>query len=485
MAYGSQSLMNHAGPSSAPDGFHASSVPDLPGRPVDGEVAGFLRRHVASLTRTVETRFPGAQPVSFNKNSLQMLLQEDFWVCEKSDGQRVLILIVVNGQNQTQEVYLIDRKNQYKAQHGLFFPHSDFQYYAKGTLDQKQAAFERAHRDGIPYKDGWPGRKDTLLDGELVWDTDRRTGQRKLRLLLFDALVVDGANMSTKPLTKRYGRLHDQIFKPFHEYTKHNPRAAQAAPFEVKVKNMDLAYGIDAVLQKMPHLEHGNDGLIFTALHSGYTFGTDSKIIKWKPPGENSIDFILRLRFPPDPRIPRGNVPDFRAKPFFILEEYMGDSRRGDRRDSSYEPFEWLWIDDDEWERMKESRIQFDDRIVECVWAPEAGPPLSDDPAAPRPPGWKILRIRDDKQDGNHTTIIKKILDSIEDGVEEEDVVRAVASIRANWKSEQREALRKAVETGAVAPQGDSSASLGGASTGQRRAPPLPIRVGPPGVKRV
>lgn len=116
---------------------------------------------------------------------------------------------------------------------------------------------------------------------------------------------------------------------------------------------MDLAYGIDAVLQRMPNLEHGNDGLIFTGMHSGYTFGTDNKIIKWKPPTENSIDFMLRLHFPPDPRVANGSVPDLRAKPLFLLEEYMGDEQSGNRRgrEARYEKFDWAWVEDDEWER--------------------------------------------------------------------------------------------------------------------------------------
>lgn len=427
-------------PTASTSASATSSVPDLPGFPADYGTQAALREHVATLTGTHGGRFPGAQPVSFTKASLDMLLNEDFWVCEKSDGQRVLVFIVANGNTGQQEVFLIDRKNNYLLQPGLFFPHSEQKFYPKGTQEQKAAAWRRAQENSIPFKDGWPGRKDTLLDGELVWDTDKHTGKRTLRLLLFDALVVDGVNMSHRTLTKRYGRLHAMIYPPFAEYMRTNAAAAAQAPFDVKVKHMELAYGIQAVLQRMPHLEHGNDGLIFTGMHSGYTFGTDQKIIKWKPPSENSIDFILRLRFPPDERVPAGNVPDFRAKPLFLLEEYMGDENTGRGRESRYEPFDWLWVDDDEWEEMKRSGVQYDDRIVECVWVEGAGPPLDDHEgeagaevgmdidggpsraARPRPPGWRIHRFRDDKRDGNHYSIVRKILGSIEDGVDEKEV---------------------------------------------------------------
>ena len=54
--------------------------------------------------------------MSFNKSSLDVLLHEEyvllllnnsFWVCEKSDGQRVLVLIVVPPVTGIQEVYLV------------------------------------------------------------------------------------------------------------------------------------------------------------------------------------------------------------------------------------------------------------------------------------------------------------------------------------------------------------------------------------------
>lgn len=63
-----------------------------------------------------DTRFPGAQPVSFNKQSLDVMLKKEyvfclinvsFWVCEKSDGLRVLLLIVVPPATNIQEVYLV------------------------------------------------------------------------------------------------------------------------------------------------------------------------------------------------------------------------------------------------------------------------------------------------------------------------------------------------------------------------------------------
>ncbi|PWN96626.1 hypothetical protein FA09DRAFT_343830 [Tilletiopsis washingtonensis] len=449
-----------------PSGSVPQAVPDVPGARVDEQRSESLKAHVAKLCQLQHTRFPGAQPVSFTKASLDLLLTEDFWVCEKSDGQRVLVLIAWNKFAHRQEVFLIDRKNIYREQsRALFFPH-----------------FEKPRgkpEDRIVQDIGsrWKALHETVLDGELVWDT-LKDGRRKLRLLLFDALVIDGQNMASRTLEKRYGRLQAYVYKPFVDFMRENPQRARDMDFEIFVKTMDLGYGIQAVLKdRIPRLEHGNDGLIFTCITSGYTCGTDSKIIKWKPPYENTIDFKLRLRFPPDLAVdPRGNVPDLSAKPFFALDQFVG-RERGSTSDG-YEYFDWLHVEDDEWEQMKASGQQFDDVVVEVSWDLKGGPLSADGEPTP---GWRLHRVRDDKHDGNHHTIVQKIITSIEDGVEEDELVGAEQEMRRAWKSEERTRIRKAglVQSRTEAP------SRPEAPAGRRMGPGPPMRgVPPPGLKR-
>ncbi|KDN43945.1 mRNA capping enzyme, alpha subunit [Tilletiaria anomala UBC 951] len=403
-----------SGHADAPGSAPRSSVPDIPGVPAPDKVQWDLREHVARLCGLRDARFPGAQPVSFEKRTIEDLINEDFWVCEKSDGQRVLVFIVINPTTGRQEVFLINRKNEYKRVDNIYFPSPPGAHLAQAN--------------------------NTLLDGELVWDTEK-SGRRVLRLLLFDALIVQDDNIMQKGLGRRYGRLRTLVFEPFFNYMVKHPEAVAAAPFEIKVKPMDLSYHIEHVLNnRIPQLKHGNDGLIFTCWNSNYKTGTDPKILKWKPPSENSVDFKLRLRFPPDAC---GKVPDLTAKPFFQLDQWMGG--RGGGPGGSYQYFDWTDVSDPEWEEMKASGLQYDDAVVECVWV-NGGEREVDGMTGEetvRPPRWVIKRIRDDKRDGNHASIVKAILKSIVDGVEAEELIEAVPQIRAAWKSQLRTDFRE------------------------------------------
>ncbi|KDQ12255.1 hypothetical protein BOTBODRAFT_56833 [Botryobasidium botryosum FD-172 SS1] len=371
-----------------------SRTPDLPGLLVPPEQAARLKALVAQICGLDHHRFIGSQPVSFTRMDLRKLEEMDYWVCEKSDGVRVLIFIVGIPPSE-QEVYLIDRKNEYRALQGLFFPH---------------------------YENPQRPLGHTLLDGELVTDIDPRTGKETTRLLLFDCIVVDNQNLMSKPLNKRYGRLQEWVCKPQLRMVAQFPNAAALRPFDIRLKTMERAYAIEKVLKEdLPKLQHGNDGLIYTCAETPYVVGTDERILKWKPPSENSIDFKLELRFPPSRE--RLQEPDFFAKPAFLLNVWHGDSQGpGGHREALYKYFDYMHIDDMEWEQMKESGEQYDDRIVEAAW----------DKAKQN---WHFLRFRNDKNNGNHETVVEKILQSIQDGVEVDVLIAQSGAIREAWKA--------------------------------------------------
>ncbi|KZO95789.1 mRNA capping enzyme, alpha subunit [Calocera viscosa TUFC12733] len=373
-----------------------ATSPAIPGQPTDHEIESTLRAHVAFLCGTAGQKFPGSQPVSFGAHSLQTLENEDYWVCEKSDGIRVLLLVVINPRFRRQEVYLIDRHNRYYEQDGLVFPH---------------------------FENPMDNLRDTLLDCELVEDTDPRTRVKTLRLLIFDCLVADKLNVMDRPLTKRYGRIREIVYKPFEQMLRKFPQVGSGLPFQIAVKEMRPSYHVPAVLSSLPALQHTSDGLIFTPVPPPYTPGTDPRLLKWKPAEENSIDLLLLLHFPASPSSPASPAspaqPDLAAKPRAGLYVWLGGE--------SYDFFDELVLPAKEWEGMKASGEQWHGRVVEVVWDA-------------RGETWTVLRFRDDKPHANHVTVVDKVLESIRDGVGKEELINAAPSIRTAWKAREERA---------------------------------------------
>ncbi|THH07292.1 hypothetical protein EW145_g3477 [Phellinidium pouzarii] len=385
---------------------HTPRVPNLPGDVVPAQFVADLRRGVAQLCQANIIKFPGSQPVSFAQRDLARLENEEYSDIQPS-GNLLLMLVTATGQREPDGLPLdscpalasslkIDRHNQYHSLSGFYFPHHD--------------------NPRMPLR-------STILDGEL--DT--------LRLLMFDCLVVDNQNVMSRTLDKRYGRLQEWFYKPYKKMIQDHPHMLQSQPFDIKVKGMNLSYGLEKVFNEdIPKLQHGNDGLIYTCLQSPYVVGTDRNILKWKPPSENTIDFKLVLRFPPDPQRP--NEPDFLAKPLFGLHVFVGG------RDD-YEPFDELYVDDDEWEKLKASGEQIDDRIVEVFWDSSKSQ-------------WRMMRFRDDKPSGNHKSVVDNIIQTIIDGVEKEDLLARSNAIRTAWKARQAQQAAPSQHQPSIGPPG-------------------------------
>lgn len=224
---------------------HKSSAPPaIPGFQLSNEDAGPLKHTVAALIqREGNTRFPGAQPVSFARQHVAELQQREYFMCEKTDGLRCLLFFhfVDSEQGFEPVTFLIDRKNNYyEVKPPIRVPYH-------GALFQ-QEAFLYA----------------TILDGELVNDL-YPDGSTKLIFYAFDCLAADGENYTDKPLSKRLWALKERVIKPWHTYLTQTKSLMPLVPFQVKEKEQQSAYHIAYVFdQVMPKLKHGNDGLIFT-----------------------------------------------------------------------------------------------------------------------------------------------------------------------------------------------------------------------------
>lgn len=222
---------------------------------------------------------------------------------------------------------------------------------------------------------------------------------------------------------------------PYIKLRKRWPNDAERFPFAIEKKDVQRAYGTQAMFKDiLPQLKHGSDGLIFTCKDTGYKFGTDENIVKWKPVLENSIDFKLELEWMPLQGLVNGRVDggykdgddedvewDYEGMPTFKLLIFAGEGR-----DKEYG---MMHVTEDEWESMKAWSVKKDDgldgQIVECHKDTEGR--------------WRFGRFRDDKAEANHISVAEKVLQSIEDGVTEKDLIDAGLDIKRSWKAREEQ----------------------------------------------
>lgn len=362
------------------------------------ELADQFRREVAQLLGRTNLNFPGAQPVSFSARHLLELQKDDYFVCEKTDGIRCLLYFARGDpDSDNPEIhYLIDRKNDYRFVPGLHFPLPD------------DDTFQSFH-------------VDTLVDGELVND-HYEDGTQQLKYLVFDCLVLDGQVLMHRTLDKRLAYFKEKVLKPYNAMFRKFPEEKQHRIFAVEDKSTQVSYGIEMMFREIiPMVKkiHGNDGLIFTCRSTPYRIGTDEHILKWKPPSENTVDFRMRLEFPllePDSEDEADGVvepyPDYDAIPVFHLFVMVSAGE--------YRHYGEMYVPPEEWENLKAMRQPLDDTITEC-FQDEQG-------------RWRFHRLRDDKLDANHISTVEKVLESIQDRVTEEDLIRAAPAIKTAWK---------------------------------------------------
>jgi hypothetical protein len=189
--------------------------------------------------------FPGAQPVTIEKKDLP--LKEKYMVCEKSDGERaILLLLHINNKPMC---FMINRKNE--------FYFMDFSF--------KKEVFE-----------------GSIFDGEII-----KTKRGVWNFLIHDCMAYNGVSFLNKNHRMRYACGIDFIVK------RYNFKDTDCVCIKTK---LFYDYGPE-ITKTWEHIkkttENKLDGLILTPIYRPVVFGRDNFLLKWKE--AHTIDFLVKM----------------------------------------------------------------------------------------------------------------------------------------------------------------------------------------------
>lgn len=190
--------------------------------------------------------FIGSHPINLSRDNISCLLENDYLVCEKTDGIRLMMFVF------EKIVYLYDRKNKFYQTDLIFDTHHLF-----------------------------------LFDGEMYQEDQTYV------FALFDTLVYDSASKIDYKLNKRLGYCFE-FEKIIQKGFIKRKNSTVFKNFFIIPKQMFKSYAFPQVLESIKTLKHENDGLIFTPVNEPYKLCTRSSILKWKPPHLNTIDFQIK-----------------------------------------------------------------------------------------------------------------------------------------------------------------------------------------------
>lgn len=205
-------------------------------------------------------RFPGPNPVSLDTSHFPKLAGEPYYVCEKTDGVRYLMLCctleapeALRGRRATVNVCaLLDR-----ALNAYLLP--------VGHLPR--AAYQ-----------------GSLLDGELAYN--KRAG--RWEYLVFDAVCVSGVPVLNGTLKDRMDAVHAVL-------RVYSARESNYDPVALRAKTFVSGSNIDEFERKLDELQetYDVDGIILTPALPPVTYGRHHGMFKLKFGSRHTVDFLV------------------------------------------------------------------------------------------------------------------------------------------------------------------------------------------------
>lgn len=193
-------------------------------------------------------RFPGPNPVSLERADFPKLLEQTYYVCEKTDGVRHLLLCCT-----------------YKGHNVCALADRTLTFWLLPLRDVPRAMYQ-----------------GSVLDGEIAFNKIHQSWQ----FLTFDVVMMSGVPTFSKRFSDRIGVAH----KVMAHFRRH-----PLDPLDLKVKNFQsLATLADAASHvNMARSYFEVDGIILTPQEDEVVFGRHFGMFKFKDGSKHTIDFLV------------------------------------------------------------------------------------------------------------------------------------------------------------------------------------------------
>ncbi|GBF98986.1 mRNA-capping enzyme [Raphidocelis subcapitata] len=341
-------------------------------------------------------QFAGSQPVSLDREKLEYVKKKRYWVTWKADGTRYLLLLTHWG------AYLIDRACDVRRCQ-MRFP--------TALPEERAAAFQRARQkakraEEVPLFPVGPGHNWTLMDGEMVVDEIEEGGAKKQRrrYLAYDLMLLNGEGVQDLKFGDRHMLIEREVAAPRGEEARWMcalpaGRAPlvylyQEEPYGFRRKDFyQLHRGEKLLREFIPRLCHESDGLILQPHDDPYLPRTCDDLLKWKFDYLNSVDFKLEALYGKEPQ---------------LLLNYGGGRSRGGAQLNQHRPKEGVRL----LVTPGFDPIAYNGRIIECSYNRQER-------------AWEFMRERTDKGTANFIGVFDKVVKSIEDNLQEGDLLAA------------------------------------------------------------
>jgi len=232
---------------------------------VKEEHVPFLQEACWRMVRpdTLGQGFPGSMPVSFSRRHMTTVQNNSYFLSEKTDGIRYMLMITPRG------VFMIGRK---------------FDFYPLVTY-RELGVWAKSHGN-------------TLIDGELVRTLPRNEKERPtLTYMIFDVIQFDGQFIGDLPFAQRMQRIGTIV-------QWHRTEGQKTAPFQMigkifypkekfeTLKEHIKVEGRDRIYDDGKKRRHKTDGFILTP-NDAYSPKGTANLFKWKYSDLLSIDFQI------------------------------------------------------------------------------------------------------------------------------------------------------------------------------------------------